>query len=76
MEKYKEIKYHIEVEHEPGTFDDDMDLLLQNPTEAYQQLQIIKQKYKGHKIMITKITKTTNYSPLTESDLEKLAQNL
>lgn len=75
MEKYEEIRYHIEVDHEPGTFDNDMDFLSKNPKETYERLKFLKKEYKGHKITITKITETTTHEPLPESALEKLAKS-
>ena len=74
--EYTQIRYHLEVEHEPGTFDDDMDSLTQDPKDAYQMLQSLKAKYKDHKIKITKITETKTYQPLPEGDLEKLTHQV
>lgn len=72
MKEYKEKIYHIEVDHESGTFRSDMDFLTQNPKDAYEQLQVLKEKYPGHEIKIEKITQTKSYLPLSQSQLEKI----
>jgi hypothetical protein len=67
--------YQIEVEHEPGTFDDDMDFLTAAPKDAYERLQYLKEKYSGHKITITKVKETKTHEPISENDLEKIAKS-
>ena len=55
MEPYREIRYNIEVEHEPGTYVTDMDFLTSDAEGAYERLQYLKEKYGKNKINITKI---------------------
>ena len=75
----KKVKYHLKVEHQPGDFDKDMDLLIGDPVDAYQQLQMLKEKYQKRKIEITKITETKivtiSYGPITEGQLEELMKD-
>lgn len=61
-ERYREIRYHIEVEHESGDFDSDMDYLTSNAREAYERLQHLEEKYFDSKIKITKIIETKTYT--------------
>jgi len=68
-EKYREISYHIEIEHEPGDFDNDMDYLTSNAKDAYERLQYLKEKYFGSKIQITEIIETKTFKPISEKDL-------
>ena len=73
--KYKKFIYHIEVEKKPGEiFINDMDYLDTNPQRANHYLKTLKEKYKDHKINITKITETKTYKPITESELEAIAK--
>jgi len=64
-----EIRYHLEVKHEPGDFDDDMDYLTSNPRDAYERLQHLKEKYFDSKIQITKIIETKTVKSISEKDL-------
>jgi len=75
LEKYEEIGYHLEVDHEPGTFDDDMDFLTKSAQDAYERLQFLKEKYKDKRINITEIKEITLYRSLLESDLEKIVKS-
>ncbi|MBA7627201.1 hypothetical protein ES703_34663 [subsurface metagenome] len=68
-EKYRKIRYHIEVEHEPGDFDNDMDHLTSDAKDGYEKLQYLKKKYFGKKIQITKITETKTYKTISEKKL-------
>jgi hypothetical protein len=72
MEKYEEIRYHIEVERK-GDFNGEMDFLSENPKAAYDHLKYVQGKYKDRKIEITKITETTTVENLSTSDLETMA---
>lgn len=73
MERYLKTEYDIEVDHESGTFQQDMDFLSSNPKVVYEHLQRIKEKYKGHKITITKITTTEEREEISENVLELVA---
>jgi hypothetical protein len=68
-EKHRKIRYHIEVGHEPGDFDNDMDYLTPDVKDAYERLQYLKEKYFGSKIQITKITETKTYKTISEKKL-------
>ena len=77
-ERHREIRYHIEVEHDPGDFHNDMDYLTSNVRDAYERLLHLKEKYFGSKIKIKKIIETKTYRPISEKDLleEKLRNSL
>ena len=76
MKTYQEIKYHIEVEHEPGTFKNDMDFLTFDSKAAYKKFQDLKEKYSSNKVTITKIKETKAYGNISESDLEQIITSL
>ena len=74
MKTYEEIRYHIEVEHKPGTFESDMDSLTSDAKNAYERLQALKGKYPGCKISVTQIVERRDCQPVSENDLEKIVQ--
>ncbi len=75
MEFYRKYSYHLEVEHKPGKYDDDMDFLTSDSGRAHERLQYLKEKYGKDKIKLTKITETTISQQLSESELEEIISN-
>jgi len=73
MKTFKRIRYNIEVNHEPGTYNNDMDFMASDIQSAYKQLQVLKLKYPGHEIKIERITETKTYESLLEKDLEEIS---
>ena len=72
MRKIKEVSYHIQVEHEPGTYRSDMDFLnIDDPKGAYEHYLSVKEKYSDKEITITKITLIESKEEIDESQLEK-----
>jgi len=75
MERYEEARYHIEVSHEPGTFESDMDYLNSDPKEAHKRYLFLREKYKGHEITITEIITIKTHEKISENKLENSARN-
>lgn len=71
--KHKETRYHIELAHESGTFEQDMDFLSPSPNKAYEHLLMVENKYKRHKIKITQITTIETRRTISKKALEDLA---
>ncbi len=45
----REVKYHLEVEHTPGTFESDMNFLTTSQKDAYERIGHLRLKYPGKK---------------------------
>ena len=73
MKKFTNIKYHIEVEHAPNAFTNDMDLLSHDAKSAYEHYTEVREKYQNQKIIMTEIIETREEKPLSFKRLEKIA---
>ncbi|HLD37070.1 MAG TPA: hypothetical protein VJA86_00590 [Candidatus Nanoarchaeia archaeon] len=73
MKKFANTKYHIEVEHAPGAFTNDMDFLSHDAKSAYEHYETVKKKYQSQNIAMTEIIETREEKPLSLRRLEKIA---